>query len=111
MNELAVACSISVSGMTRAVTRLERQGWVNRSKSTQDKRGWNATLSDAGMARLQEAWPSFLRAVSGTTSPITSAARTCPVSPPASGSSRPHRRGRSRALHHGSGEHPQLAAG
>src|SRR5262245_24762341 len=53
MSELAAACSISLSGMTRVVTRLEKQGWVTRDKCAQDKRGWNATLTDAGLARLR----------------------------------------------------------
>ncbi|MBU3866924.1 MarR family winged helix-turn-helix transcriptional regulator [Streptomyces sp. 4503] len=63
MNELAAACCLSLSGMTRVVTRLEKQGWVERTKSAQDKRGWNAVLTDAGLARLEHAWPAFLTSV------------------------------------------------
>ncbi|MFJ9448113.1 MarR family winged helix-turn-helix transcriptional regulator [Kitasatospora sp. NPDC101235] len=63
MNELAAACSISLSGMTRVVTRLEKQGWVERTKSAEDGRGWNAALTDAGLARLEQAWPAFLVSV------------------------------------------------
>ncbi|MEU6009679.1 MarR family winged helix-turn-helix transcriptional regulator [Streptomyces sp. NPDC047453] len=63
MNELAAACSLSLSGMTRVVIRLEKQGWVERTKSEQDKRGWNAVLTESGLARLERAWPAFLCSV------------------------------------------------
>ncbi|MFI6059007.1 MarR family winged helix-turn-helix transcriptional regulator [Streptomyces sp. NPDC051286] len=63
MSELAAACSISLSGMTRVVTRLEKQGWVERTKCAQDGRGWNAALTDTGLARLEQAWPAFLVSV------------------------------------------------
>lgn len=63
MSELATACSLSLSGMTRVVIRLEKQGWVVRAKCTDDKRGWNAVLTDVGLARLEQAWPTFLASV------------------------------------------------
>ncbi|MCL7382601.1 MarR family transcriptional regulator [Streptomyces sp. 35G-GA-8] len=63
MSELAAACSISLSGMTRVATRLERQGWVERTKSAQDGRGWNTALTDTGLARCEQAWPAFLVSV------------------------------------------------
>ncbi|GAA4563050.1 MarR family winged helix-turn-helix transcriptional regulator [Micromonospora coerulea] len=63
MNELAAACQLSLSGMTRTISRLETQGLVERVRSKEDARGWNAVLTDAGFARLQESWPSHLAAV------------------------------------------------
>ncbi|WP_200207122.1 MarR family winged helix-turn-helix transcriptional regulator [Micromonospora coerulea] len=63
MNELAAACQLSLSGMTRTISRLETQGLVERVRSEEDARGWNAVLTDAGFARLQESWPSHLAAV------------------------------------------------
>ncbi|MER7441296.1 MarR family winged helix-turn-helix transcriptional regulator [Micromonospora avicenniae] len=63
MSELASACQLSLSGMTRTITRLETQGLVRRVRSEQDARGWNAVLTDAGFARLTESWPSHLAAV------------------------------------------------
>lgn len=63
MSELAAACDLSLSGMTRVVIRLERQGWVKRVKSAEDGRGWNAVLTDAGLARLERAWPAHLASV------------------------------------------------
>ncbi|MFD8078664.1 MarR family winged helix-turn-helix transcriptional regulator [Streptomyces sp. NPDC059718] len=63
MSDLAVACERSLSGMTRAVYRLQSEGLVQRVKDTQDARGWNAVLTDAGLARLREAWPTNLASV------------------------------------------------
>lgn len=63
MSELAAACELSLSGMTRTINRLEGQGLVERVKCADDARGWNAVLTDAGLARLERAWPSHLAAV------------------------------------------------
>lgn len=63
MSDLAGACELSVSGMTRVVHRLEKDGLVQRVKCTQDARGWNAVLTDEGLARLREAWRTNLSSV------------------------------------------------
>ncbi|WP_130333713.1 MarR family winged helix-turn-helix transcriptional regulator [Micromonospora kangleipakensis] len=63
MSELAGACQLSLSGMTRTINRLESQGLVERVRTAEDARGWNAVLTDAGLARLEESWPSHLAAV------------------------------------------------
>ncbi|MFJ4846364.1 MarR family winged helix-turn-helix transcriptional regulator [Streptomyces sp. NPDC088733] len=63
MSELADACNLSLSGVTRVVIRLEKQGWVERVKCAEDGRGWNAVLTDTGLARLEQAWPTFLSTV------------------------------------------------
>ncbi|GIH25806.1 MarR family transcriptional regulator [Acrocarpospora phusangensis] len=63
MGELAIACELSLSGMTRIVTRLEGQGLVRRIRCDEDARGLNAVLTDAGFARLRQAWPSHLASV------------------------------------------------
>ncbi|GAA5020245.1 MarR family winged helix-turn-helix transcriptional regulator [Streptomyces siamensis] len=63
MSDLSVACEMSLSGMTRIVSRMEKQGFVQRVKCEEDGRGWNAALTDLGLARLQEAWPTNLASV------------------------------------------------
>ncbi|MFI6494912.1 MarR family winged helix-turn-helix transcriptional regulator [Streptomyces sp. NPDC050564] len=63
MNELAAACNLSLSGMTRVVARLEKQGWVLRAKCDKDGRGWNAVLTANGLVRLQQAWPAHLASI------------------------------------------------
>jgi DNA-binding MarR family transcriptional regulator len=63
MSELAQACDMSLSGMTRLAAKLERQGHLKRTKCDSDARGWNAELTDKGLARLREAWPTHLASV------------------------------------------------
>jgi DNA-binding MarR family transcriptional regulator len=63
MSELANVCNLSLSGMTRVVARLETRGLVERVRCAEDARGWNAVLTDQGLARLQEAWPAHLASV------------------------------------------------
>lgn len=63
MGELATACELSLSGMTRIANVLERQGLIERVRSDEDARGWNAVITDAGLARLERAWPTNLASV------------------------------------------------
>ncbi|MET8809471.1 MarR family transcriptional regulator [Streptomyces sp. NPDC004546] len=63
MSELAQTCNLTLSGMTRVVIRLEKQGFVQRVRCDEDLRGWNAVLTEDGLARLREAWPAHLASV------------------------------------------------
>jgi DNA-binding MarR family transcriptional regulator len=63
MSELAAACTLSLSGVSRIVTRLERAGLVVRERACDDGRGWDAVLTDDGFGRLEEAWPDHLASV------------------------------------------------
>ena len=63
MSELAQACDMSLSGMTRLAAKLESSGYVKRTKCEDDARGWNAVLTSKGLERLQEAWPTHLLSV------------------------------------------------
>jgi DNA-binding MarR family transcriptional regulator len=63
MSELAQACDMSLSGMTRLAAKLQAHGYLKRTKCRYDARGWNAELTDSGLARLQEAWPTHLASV------------------------------------------------
>ncbi len=63
MSELAQACDMSLSGMTRLAAKLESSGFLQRVKCDEDARGWNAVLTDRGLARLREAWPTHLASV------------------------------------------------
>lgn len=63
MSELAQACDMSLSGMTRLAAKLESQGHLKRVKCEVDARGWNAVLTERGLARLREAWPTHLASV------------------------------------------------
>ncbi|OJF11994.1 MarR family transcriptional regulator [Couchioplanes caeruleus subsp. caeruleus] len=63
MSELAAAADMSLSGMTRLAAKLESQGHLRRIRCESDGRGQNAVLTEAGLARLREAWPSHLTSV------------------------------------------------
>jgi DNA-binding MarR family transcriptional regulator len=63
MSELAAACALSLSGMSRIVSRLQAQGFVERERASCDGRGLNAVLTDAGLGRLRRAWPTHLASV------------------------------------------------
>jgi len=60
MSELAVACDMSLSGMTRLAAKLESAGYLQRVPCPSDARGFHAVLTDAGLARLEQAWPAHL---------------------------------------------------
>ena len=63
MHELAGAIEMSLSGTTRIVQRLESEGFIERLRCETDGRSWHASLTDAGLARLEEAWPTNLDAI------------------------------------------------
>jgi len=63
MSELAAACDMSLSGMTRLAGRLESGGFLQRVPCPNDARGANAVLTDAGLARLEQAWPTHLASI------------------------------------------------
>src|SRR2546427_9603752 len=64
MTELAARALISRSGMTRRVARLVDEGLVRRANVDADARGVVVALTDAGVARLMEAWPVHTRGIS-----------------------------------------------
>jgi DNA-binding MarR family transcriptional regulator len=63
MSELAAFAVLTPSGLTRLVDKLVRDGLVERQKCGSDARVVFATITDAGMARLQAAYPTHLRGV------------------------------------------------
>ncbi|HYO41144.1 MAG TPA: MarR family transcriptional regulator [Nocardioidaceae bacterium] len=63
MSDLAQAASISPSRMTRIVQSMTAEGLVARQVVAGDGRASLATLTDAGMQRLRDAWPQHLAGV------------------------------------------------
>jgi DNA-binding MarR family transcriptional regulator len=57
MSDLAAQTTLSASGLTRAVDRLEAAGLMRREVCPTDKRGANAVLTSEGEARIMEALP------------------------------------------------------
>lgn len=63
MSDLADAASISPSRMTRIVQTMAADGLVTRRGVPGDGRASLATLTDAGLERLRQAWPAHLAGV------------------------------------------------
>jgi len=58
MSELADRVVLTPSGVTHLVTRLEREGLVNRTVDEDDRRSFFAALTSAGHRRLRESRPT-----------------------------------------------------
>lgn len=63
MNELASAIVLSRSGLTRLVDRLEAEGLLTRERSSSDRRGAFAVLTEKGVEAMREAWPVYARGI------------------------------------------------
>lgn len=63
LHDLASRVVLSRSGLTRLLDRLEQAGLARRERAPEDRRGAYATLTDAGRAALQAAWPTYAQAI------------------------------------------------
>ena len=63
MTDLAGQTSLSTSGVTRVVDRMDRDGLVRREACASDRRSSYAVLTDNGMSRLEEVLPGHLELV------------------------------------------------
>src|SRR4051794_15803400 len=57
MSDLTAQVTLTPSGLTRVVDRLEAAGLVRREACATDRRGYNAVLTPEGEARLEKAVP------------------------------------------------------
>ncbi|MEW9531900.1 MarR family winged helix-turn-helix transcriptional regulator [Microbispora sp. NPDC049125] len=60
MSDLAAQTSLSTSGITRVVDRLERDGLVERHACASDRRASYAVLSEAGAERMRSLLPQHI---------------------------------------------------
>src|ERR1700760_893157 len=60
MTDLAGQTSLSTSGVTRVVDRMDRDGLVRREACASDRRSSYAVLTPAGRQRLDEVLPGHL---------------------------------------------------
>ncbi len=66
MGYLATLTSGSLSRLSHVIKRLERAGYVTRSRSQKDKRHTNAHLTDAGWEKITASAPGHVRKVRST---------------------------------------------
>lgn len=63
MTDLAAQTSLSTSGVTRVVDRMERAGLLCRRACPEDRRSSFAVVTGAGMQRLHETLPGHLELI------------------------------------------------
>jgi MarR family transcriptional regulator, 2-MHQ and catechol-resistance regulon repressor len=63
MTDLAAQTSLSTSGVTRVVDRMVRDGLLCRQPCPSDRRISYAVITEAGLARLDEALPGHLELI------------------------------------------------
>jgi DNA-binding MarR family transcriptional regulator len=59
MGALADNATLSRTGLTRLVDRLEREGLIRREAAPEDRRGSYVVLTAAGAALLRRMWPVY----------------------------------------------------
>jgi DNA-binding MarR family transcriptional regulator len=74
MSQLAEEMSLSTSGLTRLVDRIEEEGLVTRESCPTDRRGSFAVLSTAGEHKVAEATPVHLDGIQQYLTGVLSAA-------------------------------------
>ena len=73
MSELAAQTTLSPSGLTRSVDRLQEQGLVERRVCPEDRRGAFAVLTPAGRALMDRAIPDHIAHVNDVLSSVFTA--------------------------------------
>ncbi|MFC0029687.1 MarR family winged helix-turn-helix transcriptional regulator [Micromonospora chaiyaphumensis] len=63
MTDLAAQTSLSTSGVTRVVDRMERDGLLRRRACPSDRRSSYAVVTAAGLSRLDQTLPGHLRII------------------------------------------------
>ncbi|GAA2495664.1 MarR family winged helix-turn-helix transcriptional regulator [Winogradskya humida] len=60
MTDLSGQTSLSTSGVTRVVDRMDREGLIRREACASDRRSSYAVITEAGIKRLEEVLPGHL---------------------------------------------------
>ena len=63
MTDLAGQTSLSTSGVTRVVDRMDRDGLIRREACPSDRRSSYAVITEAGRARLDDVLPGHLELI------------------------------------------------
>jgi DNA-binding MarR family transcriptional regulator len=64
MSDLADRVLLTRSGLTRLVDKLEQDGLLRREVDPQDRRGFYANLTEAGIEAMRQAWPVYAEGIS-----------------------------------------------
>jgi DNA-binding MarR family transcriptional regulator len=66
MGELANEVTLSRTGLTRLVDRIEREGLLRREPVPEDRRGFYVAITPAGTEMLRRMWPVYERVLDET---------------------------------------------
>lgn len=80
MSELAAQSSVTASGLTRVVDRMVEAGLVARESCPTDRRSWYATLTPAGLERVESAVPAHLAHIAEVVGSVLSPAEMADLS-------------------------------
>jgi DNA-binding MarR family transcriptional regulator len=69
MGVLAAEVTLSRTGLTRLVDRIERHGLLRREPAPEDRRGSYIVLTRAGTAMLRRMWPVYERVLEESFAP------------------------------------------
>lgn len=59
MSDLAARVLLTRSGLSRLVDRLEKEGYLIRELDPEDRRGFYAIITAAGIQAMKQAWPVY----------------------------------------------------
>ncbi len=63
MSDLAERVVLTRSGLTRLVDRLEKEAYIERSIDPEDRRGFYAHITSAGIAAMKAAWTVYSQSI------------------------------------------------
>jgi DNA-binding MarR family transcriptional regulator len=63
MHELEELSVFTRSGMTRLMDRIEAAGFVQRERSTMDRRGVYVAITSAGIDKIDAVWPDHVASI------------------------------------------------
>jgi DNA-binding MarR family transcriptional regulator len=70
MGELANEVTLTRTGLTRLVDRIEGQGLLRREPVPEDRRGAYVAITPAGTELLRSMWPVYERVLDETFAPV-----------------------------------------
>jgi DNA-binding MarR family transcriptional regulator len=76
MGALAEEVTLSRTGLTRLVDRIEREGLLRREAAPEDRRGSYVVLTREGAAMLRRMWPVYERVLEESFAPAVRNPRT-----------------------------------
>lgn len=63
LSELGAMANMSLSHLSRVISRLEKAGWVTRAKDPQDGRSTLASLTEQGQEKVEQSAPGHVAEV------------------------------------------------